>query len=447
MRVSLPEPFLNRMKRLLGNDFERYAESMDLSPEKAIWLQRERMGPEHLLARKELELERIPGMENGYRCFSEKPGNHPLHFAGAYYVQDPSAMLPVAASPLREGMNCLDLCASPGGKSAQIRDRIGKDGFLVSNEIMPARCKTLAGNLERIGAVNTLITNADAKRMSAWFPSFFDFVLVDAPCSGEGMFRKYPESVGEWNEKLPAYCAERQRSLLSEAVKMLAPEGFLLYSTCTFSQEEDEEIVRWALSEYPSLTLQPFPDWLNEMTCPGIDMPECRRVYPFMNLGEGQFMALLKKSEGGKRGEPAFRDARGMIGRAEMDAAVSFLENTVEGFEHLPLCAYGGHLIAADFPVPGTNVYAPGVNVGLVQKGRLIPHHAMFKAYGKMFLNRLETDPDSPLLDAYLRGSEFPCALPDGWGAVSVLGVPVGGMKVVGGQAKNHYPKGLRIQG
>ena len=445
MRRTLPEPFLRRMKAALGEDYERYLDAMEREPVKGVWLQSGRLSEARLLAQSELKLEPIPSVAGGYFCGAEKPGNHPLHAAGAYYVQDPSAMVPVAAAPLRSGMKCLDLCAAPGGKSAQIRDRIGAEGFLVSNEIMPARCRILAENLERIGAVNTLISNADARRIAAWYPSFFDFILVDAPCSGEGMFRKDPESVAAWNENLPAHCAERQKQLVVEAVKALAPEGYLLYSTCTFSEEENENVVRFLLETEPSMTLCRFPDWVTDITAPGIGMPECRRFYPFLSPGEGQFMALLRKTgERRKQTEYGFSDARQFIRPNEMDAAVSFLEETVSGYGSLPLCGYRDHLIAADFPVPEANVYAPGVNVGQVAKGRLIPHHAMFKAFGDSFFRKWELPPSDRLLDGYLSGAELPCGMEDGWGVVTTLGASVGGVKIVGGQAKNHYPKGLR---
>lgn len=442
---SLPEPFLKRMRELLCERFPLYLDTMEQEPVKALYAQADRLEPSLLLKRPELKLTLIPFVENGFYCSAEKPGNHPLHAAGAFYVQDPSAMLPVAASPLRPGMSCLDLCASPGGKSAQIRSRIGENGFLLSNEIMPARCKVLAGNLERIGAVRTVVSNADARRIASWYPSYFDFVLVDAPCSGEGMFRKYPESVSEWNEKLPAYCAERQKTLLTEAVKTLAPEGYLLYSTCTFSTEENEDVVRFLLENEPALALTPFPDWVCSVTDPGIGYPECRRFYPFLAPGEGQFMALFRKAEGGTRSEtPAFPDARAWIGRQEMDAAVSFLENTLDSYAELPLCRYGDRIVAADEPIPSGNIYAAGVAVGEIAKNRLIPHHALFKAYGGNAFRKWELDPDDPALDGYLSGRELPCPLEDGWGVVTTLNCPVGGIKVVDQTAKNHYPKGLR---
>ena len=444
---SLPEAFLRRMRELLGDRFDLYRQAMCEEPVKAVSVQSGRLSPDRLGERKELALRPIPYLAEGFYCDAEKPGNHPLHAAGAFYVQDPSAMLPVAAAPLRPGMKCLDLCASPGGKSAQIRNRIGADGFLLSNEIMPARCKTLAGNLERIGAVRTVVSNADARRIAGWYPAYFDFVLVDAPCSGEGMFRKNPETVSEWNEKLPAYCAERQKMLLSEAVQTVAPGGFLLYSTCTFSTEENEEVVRYLLNADPSLRLQPFPDWVRSVTEPGIGMPECRRFYPFCAPGEGQFMALFQKADEGKRSElPALRDARSWIGRAEMDAALSFLDGTLEGCRALALCRYGDRLVVSDDPIPDRNVYAAGVTVGEVSKGRLIPHHALFTSYGAHCFRKWELDPEDPLAEAYLSGRELPCPLEDGWGVVTILGVPVGGIKVVGHIAKNHYPKGLRKQ-
>ena len=445
MRISLPEPFLRRMRNLLGDRFSAYEEAMEQDPVKALYLQSSRLSPERFSGQESLLLEPVPFLPNGYYCRAEKPGVHPLHAAGAYYVQDPSAMLPVSGAPLEPGMRCLDLCASPGGKSAQIRDRIGESGFLVSNEIGPSRCRTLAGNLERIGAVNTLITNADAGRIAAWYPSFFDFVLVDAPCSGEGMFRKYPESVSEWNEKLPAYCAARQKDLLKAAAGTVAPGGYLLYSTCTFSTEENEEVVRFLLDLDPSLRLTEFPDAVRSVTEPGIGLPACRRFYPFLAPGEGQFMALFRKETGTPDSNPAlgFRDARGFIGRSDMDAAAAFLRSAVEDYASLPLCRYGDNLISADYPVPDRNVYAPGVTVGRVEKGRLVPHHALFKSHGNRFIRRWELSPDEERIDRYLSGSELDCPLEDGWACITTLGVPVGGVKAVGGTAKNHYPKGL----
>ena len=261
------------------------------------------------------------------------------------------------------------------------------------------------------------------------------------------MFRKYPESVSEWNEGLPSFCASRQKDLLSEAVKALSPGGYLMYSTCTFSEEENEFVIRDLMEREPGLELCALPGSVQSVTSPGIGMPEARRFYPFLAPGEGQFMALLRKA--GEPGERlvGFRDARSSVGRTEMDAAVSFLEDAVDGFRSLPLCGYGGKLVAADFPLPPCNVYAPGVTVGEISNRRLVPHHALFKVYGHRFFRKWELAVDAPeerLLEAYLSGAELDCPLADGWGVVTTLGCPVGGVKIAGGKAKNHYPKGLR---
>ncbi len=454
----LPAPFIERMRHLLGNGFPDYLAAMSEPPSRALHLNTAKANADTLAALG-CSLTPIPYAYDGYYVDSdEKLGTHPLHHAGVFYLQEPSAMMPVAAARIERGMRVLDLCASPGGKSTQIANRIGDGGLLVSNEIVPARCATLAGNIERMGIRNAVVTNTDAKTLGEAFPAYFDVILADAPCSGEGMFRKMPEAADEWSRALPASCAERQREILAQILPALRPGGLLIYSTCTFSPEENEETVSYLLKTHPYLSLESPTQEVNEATesaIPSFCTGECdhalmRRFYPHIARGEGQFCALLRHS--GAAAPTASRaEARGRA-RAEAlsreDEAIlsAFLTEVLCEAPAYPLSPFKGSAVLspAALPLDRRLVYANGVTVGTVQKGRVIPHHAFFSAYGQLFRRKLELSLDDPRLAAYLHGDTIPCDLPAGYAAVTVCGAPIGGVKVSGGVAKNHYPKGLR---
>lgn len=440
MAINLPEAFLERMRSLLGEEYPAFLAEYDKEPTRALY--------KTVDVEPDFPVSPIAHLPNGYTFDTEKPGNHPLHHAGAFYVQDPSAMATVSAVPFHEGMRCLDLCASPGGKTVQMAHRMGAEGFLVSNEINPSRCKVLYGNVERMGFPNVQVTNADPKRIAAWYPDFFDLVTVDAPCSGEGMFRKYENAPSEWSENAPAFCAVRQQEILHYAGQTVAPGGYLLYATCTFSVEENEGSVKAFLEEYPEFTLQELPARLQAVSSPGVDMPNARRFYPHKAAGEGQFVALLKRSdEGVRRESPAFPDGREVIPYEELNVLRDFLESVMEKCGDLTLCKYGKYLYCASMPVAKENVFSAGVTLGTVEKRRFVPHHQLFKCFGGRFLRKLELSPNDKRVAQYLSGAEIDCDLPDGWAAVLLCGLPLGGIKVSGGRGKNHYPKGLRVNG
>lgn len=437
--TALPKAFLERMEVLLGAEYPAFLAEYDKEATKALF------APQGVSAF-DFATDPISHLPGGYTFFRDKPGNHPLHHAGGFYVQDPSAMATVSAVPFREGMKCLDLCASPGGKSVQIASRMGESGFLVSNEINPSRCKVLYSNMERMGFPNVQVSNADPKEIAARYPRFFDLTVVDAPCSGEGMFRKYENAPGEWSENAPAFCASRQREILTYAKETVAPGGYLLYATCTFSVEENEETVKWLLETDPSFSLRPLPLRLQEASSPGVDMPDARRFYPHKAPGEGQFVALLQRDESGvRRTEPAFADGRQPIFGEDLRILQSFLEQTLEKCGDLTLCRYGGYFYSASMPIPGDRMFCGGVTLGSVEKRRFVPHHHLFKCFGRRFLRKVELSLDDPRVKTYLTGGEIDCHLPDGWAAVLLEGYPLGGVKVSGGRGKNHYPKGLRM--
>lgn len=457
---SLPPAFVQRMQRMLGDAYPAFVAEYEKEPSRALFLRSDRLAADTFVQALDFDVRPIPYLPDGYWLKSDRPGSHPLHHAGAYYVQDPSAMATVSAAPLRPGMRVLDLCAAPGGKSVQLASRIGPGGMLVSNEIQPARCKILCGNIERMGFANVLVSNADAKRVAGWYPQAFDLVLVDAPCSGEGMFRKYEGAVGEWSERAVLACAQRQAELLQAAVRTVAPEGYLLYSTCTFSEEENEQTVREFLRQHPTFVLCDLPERIQAITAPGIGLPAARRFYPHLAPGEGQFMALMQRTDGVCPPAGSFLDAsacpdaRTFLSSEERAAICDFLQDAVMPEGDLNLCRVetrsGVRLAACPFPVPRENVFSAGITLGSVEKHRLVPHHQLFKALGDRFYRKIDLAPDDPRVRQYLSGAEIDvqdAALPNGWAVVQVCGCTLGGAKLVDGVAKNHYPKGLRIMG
>ena len=456
---ELPEAFLSRMRDILGERFGDFLSAMDAPPVRG--LRANAIGGKTRLG--DLPVRPIPGIEGAYFLDTdERVGRHPLHHAGAFYLQEPAAMLPIAAAVaeglIEPGARALDLCAAPGGKTFQLASAVGEDGLLVSNEIVPSRCAVLAGNVERLGLRRVIVTNSDPRALGENLPGRFDVLAVDAPCSGEGMFRKTPEAVAEWSPASPASCAERQRAILSAALPCLKAGGVLIYSTCTYSPEENEETVAWLLREYPALTLLPVTDpTILSYTDPGLSREgvpagATRRHYPHSEDGrfggEGQFFALFRLTApiGGsapkskKGGEPK----RPVVDEKTVS---DFLQATLT---RLPatkptLCKGKIVLSPADFLIPENLLYANGVTVGEIRSGRLVPHHAFFSAYGTEFQRKLDFSADDPALFAYLHGDVIPAPdLSDGWGVVLSDGVPIGGVHITGAVAKNLYPKGLR---
>lgn len=303
----LPEAFLTRMRNLLGGDFPAFLAAYDERPARALHIGR-KMTADRLAALLGAAVAPTPFAADAfYRTDTAPVGGDPLHHAGAYYMQEPSAMLPVLCAGIQPGERVLDLCAAPGGKSTQIANRIGDGGLLVSNEYVPNRCVTLAGNLERMGVRSAVVTRTDAPTLAATYPGFFDAVVIDAPCSGEGMFRREEIAVTEWSPENVTMCAARQREILAAGADTVRPGGRLVYSTCTFSPEENEQNVLWFLCARPDFVLEEVPDAVQAVTVPGI-VPEdsdtgreiarlSRRAYPHIAPGEGQFMCRLRRSE------------------------------------------------------------------------------------------------------------------------------------------------------
>lgn len=457
--VALPEEFLSRMKTLLGKDYPAFLASRADPPARGLHVNLHKITAPDFVFAAGFPVFPLPGIREGFSFDYGRIGNHPLHHAGAVYVQEPSAMMPLSAivpSMLPKSPKILDVCAAPGGKSSQAANLIagdeGRRGMLVANEVIPGRCRILAGNIERLGIRNAMVTHLSAGALAEYFRSVFDLTLVDAPCSGEGMFRKNPDAIAEWTPGAPSRCAGRQREILWAAADTVAAGGYLLYSTCTFSVEENEAVAAAFLADHPGFIPVMPPEPILAITAPGIapdgsEMPFCRRFYPHLARGEGQFAAIFRKT-GGDMPDFHYQSAETAPSKAESAVVRAFLTETVgDAGENLRLIARkdGIYAVSPDFPIPPTGVFSPGVKIGAVQKGRVIPDHRFFMAYGSDFLHRMELDADEAA--AYLRGSILPRADFTGWGTATYAGCALGGVKAAGGAAKNHYPKGLRVMG
>lgn len=455
----LPQDFILRMRHILGAQYEKYEKAVYSEKSSALRLNRKKSdNPLSETFYSDFCLEKIPYAADAYYFDFEKPGNHPYHHAGLLYIQEPSAMMPVACLdgllPKDCGIKILDACASPGGKSSQIANIVSDDSVIVSNEIIPSRCKTLVGNTERQGFRNFIVLNSDTKHLSDKFRGEFAVIICDAPCSGEGMFRKSIEAREEWSEDNVRICAQRQKEILSNLAPCVSDGGYLLYSTCTFSPEENELNVSFFLENFPEFLLCKPNETLINATYPGIDEycigfdKECvRRFYPFISGGEGQFFALFKKCGKLQFGADfLYKDGSRALSKDEKKAAESFLLDTI-GKIPQNIRVYGENiLILPDgMKVPENKVFLCGVKLGEYKSGRIVPHHQFFSAYGSEFIRKLDFTHDSKEIKKYLHGEGFECDSADGWCAVCVDGIPAGGAKVVSGYLKNHYPKGLRL--
>lgn len=454
---------------MLGEAYDAFEASLETAPVRGLRINARKGDADAIYAALVDEvgtLPPIPFAKDGYTFAAEHIGSSPLHHAGAIYVQEPAAMAPVAAVDIQPHWWVADLCASPGGKSTQIAAQLSEEGLLLSNEYTRSRVPTLCGNLERMGVRRGVVTSMDVPSLSELYEACFDLVVVDAPCSGEGMFRKNPDAVDEWSETSPAFCADRQYGILKSAAKMVKSGGRLIYSTCTFAPEENEWQVARFLAENEEFSLIAPNEAVAAVSADGIagGLPEedgfapapftlteeeaklCRRFYPHVFDGEGQFVAVMERGEGG---EPAFcKDASSPLSKEERSAVEAFLKealtpDAVKSLTPKLRSRNGMVFVHPDLPVPGKGVYAAGVNVGSVTKGRLVPHHQFFSAYGDLFQNRINLAPDDRNLADYLHGDTIPADF-TGWGVVSVCGSAIGGIKASGGVAKNHYPKGLR---
>lgn len=446
----LPVEFESRMKKLLSTEYENFAATFDDAPVRAFRINTNKISEEKFLEINPFGGEKIPFADNAFYFDFDGIGNHPYHHAGMVYVQEPAAMSAVASVEVRPDFKVLDLCAAPGGKSSQIAAQL-TDGLLISNEIIPSRCKILTGNIERLGFKNVITTCADSKRLAALFGEEFDLVVVDAPCSGEGMFRKDKVAIDEWSEQNVALCAERQREILGNINGLVKDGGYLLYSTCTFSLEENEKCVDFFLKNNPKFSLVPVKENVSRHTSDGIrfdgcetkNIELCRRFYPHVSKGEGQFVALMKKN-GGSGIVPKRKSVLEDVPKNEQKIVFDFLDDTLKNYNRNAVKKYKENIVyfEPDFPVPAGIAFSCGVTIGTVKKNYIQPHHQFFMAMGQNFKRKIELTVSEA--DSYIKGNTVPCKCENGWAVVTVDSCTLGGAKAVNSTAKNHYPKGLR---
>ena len=449
---QLPIEFQERMKTLLGDEYDDFLKSYDEKPVRAFRVNTDKISLEDFQKLNIFSQDKIPYVENGFYFDYDGIGNHPYHHAGMFYIQEPAAMVPVESIDIQPEWTVLDLCAAPGGKSSQIKNKLGENGVLVSNEIVPSRCKILTGNMERMGFKNVVTTCMHPQKLKKEFPKTFDMIMVDAPCSGEGMFRKEEIAIDEWTPENVNMCAERQAEILDCAVKMLKDGGYIVYSTCTFSLEENEMMVDSFLKNYPEFELVPTTERVRENTTDGVNFDGCkcknlnytRRCYSHKTKGEGQFVAVLHNTNECYGNTSRIESKKEKIDKTVID----FLNDTLVDYETDNVMMYNGNPVyfTPDFPIRKGSAFACGVTIGEIRKNYIQPHHQFFMAMGTNFKRKIDLTADSDEIKKYLHGEEFNTDCPNGWAVVMVDGCTVGGVKVSNGKAKNHYPKGLRTK-
>lgn len=468
--MVLPSEFEARMRPLLG---ERYAlmEAWMGEPmtAKGLRVNRLKIEPEAFAAVFEGTLTPSPFAADGFLTDAEhRAGSDPLHHAGAYYMQEPSAMSAVTVLAPTEGEHVLDLCAAPGGKSTQIAAAIGEWGLLWANEYVPARARILAQNIERCGVRSAIVSCEDTGRLAERLAGEFDAVLADVPCSGEGMFRKEPEAIPQWSVENIRLCAERSAEILDNAAVCVREGGRLVLSTCTFAPEENEWAVVRFLAAHPEFTLEPIDVPFGEAAfdaeriaafgppedrafAASVPLHYCRRIFPW-NGGEGHFIALLRREGEGVVPFALSKDTADKTGAVE--EAKALYEACFKTKPRGTFVRVGDtvRMLPVDFPdTQGLHIVSGGVAVAEVIEGRtrrLEPMHAVFMAASPKQCRRVvNLTKDDPRTAAFLRGEELRVTTSDGWAGVAVEGVMVGFGKAVGGRLKNRYPKGLRLPG
>lgn len=449
------------MEQMLGGEYLAFLSSYEDERYQALRINPQKTDRNRFMEETSFHLQPVPWERNGFYYEKEdQPGKHPYHEAGVYYIQEPSAMAPAAYLDAQPGERVLDLCAAPGGKSTQIAAALQGRGLLVSNEIHPARAKILSENIERMGIKNAMVTNESPQALAAVFTEYFDRIMVDAPCSGEGMFRKNEQACQEWSPENVKLCAARQQEILSCAASMLRPGGRMVYSTCTFAPEENEGAIGAFLDSHRQFHVVPVetfagmsagvPAWA------GLDNEELThtiRLFPHHLHGEGHFVAVLEK-EGTVSENYQGYCANGQEKPLAKGDAKAYLAGLKDFLGEVPadyagrLLTFGEQLYLMPEHMPATKrlrVLRPGLHLGTVKKNRLEPAHALALSLSPQeACNTWDLSVEEAC--AYLSGQTFPAEGEKGWYVITVDGYSIGWGKLAGAVMKNHYPKGLRKQ-
>lgn len=434
--MKFPIGFEEKYQRLLQEEAASFFSTFDEKPVSAF-----RINP---LKEGQLAFEN-PISNTDWGHYGKVSGKSPEHVSGLVYSQEPAAQMVGQIARPQKGMKVLDLAAAPGGKSTHLLSYLDNTGLLISNEINSKRAKVLVENIERFGAQNVVVTNESADRLAKVFSGYFDLIVLDAPCSGEGMFRKQPDAMDYWSPDYPAQCAALQREILEDAVKMLSHGGELVYSTCTWAPEENEEIVAWILDTF-SLELVDIPK-INGMVA-GIDFPETARMYPHHFKGEGQFVAKFRFTGENK-------PAKVKSGRSNLTSEQKALWQAFQK-EHLKvelegtLQTFGDQLYLLPAGLPDLSklkIARNGLHLGIFKKKRFEPSFALGLALQpSQVKNKLELNQQD--FEVYVAGETLQIKeiLPNGWYQLVIQGNGLGFAKLANQTLKNYFPKGLRFR-
>ena len=485
--ADLPQSFLDSMKEILGEDYEAFLTGFDGQRQYGLRVNTLKMNLEEFERIAPFHLKKVPWISNGYFYNAEDvPAKHPFYSAGLYYLQEPSAMTPASRLKVQPGERVLDLCAAPGGKATELGAALQGEGLLVANDINTARAKALLRNLELFGISNSFVTNEPPHVLAERFPEFFHKIMVDAPCSGEGMFRKNPAVADSWKEKGPEYFSKLQREIIVQAADMLLPGGMMFYSTCTFSPLENEKTITHLLKERPDMEVVPMEDYEN--FAEGLTSYKdeafdescklCRRIWPHKMSGEGHFMALLHKKSGAeqeiKSDEKASKKSKKAkkkqqtetlssvwwekcksLSKEQKAAAEDFFAHVNIAYDVGRIDVRGDNLYYLPEPQydgRGLHFLRNGLFMGEFKKKRFEPSQPFALVLrAQDFDQVLDFPADDERLQRYLRGETLDVSdlingekKRKGWQLVMAAGHPLGFRKLVNNNLKNKYPAGWR---
>lgn len=454
----LPENFLNRMQEMLADEYDDFIDSYNRDKYQALRINTLKTTKEKFLNITKFHLSEVEWVDTGFYYEKEDfPGKHPYHEAGVYYIQEPSAMASAEVLQAMPGEKILDLCSAPGGKSTQIASMMKGEGILICNEIIASRAVVLSENIERMGIRNAIVTNESSDKLAEIFNEYFDRIMVDAPCSGEGMFRKNENAHEEWSMENVRICAERQKMILENAASMLKPGGRIVYSTCTFAPQEDEQVICDFIKEHREYIIEEVKlngidergqvKWCEEAV-EGIE--NTIRLWPHKIKGEGHYVAVLKKNSEcpeGYEGSSKYGLIKG-ISEKECKECVQFLKDNLNVSLKGQYIKFGDHIYLVPENTPSLNklkVLRPGLHLGTIKKNRFEPSHSLALALGEEDVrNSVNFGIDDKEVYEYISGQTFDFDGEKGWYLINVDGYSLGWGKASGGIMKNHYPKGLR---
>ena len=469
--MNLPDTFEKNMRELLGDEeYGRYLACFDEPRHYGLRVNTSKISVEDFLKIAPWPLERVPWIHNGFYYDGEKyqPAKHPYYFAGLYYLQEPSAMTPADRLPVEEGDRVLDVCAAPGGKATELGAKLGGSGLLSANDLSNSRAKGLLKNLELFGIGNVLVLSEEPGKLVPYFREYFDKILIDAPCSGEGMFRKDRKMVRAWEEHGPSFFSKIQRSIVMQAADMLRPGGMMLYSTCTFSAEENEQTIEYLLENHPEFAIcemegyEGFSEGMPEASLTKReDLRKTVRIFPHHMKGEGHFLALLKKGEPVPKPEKEGRVKKGRAGYGSSKAArlpeelKDFFSRIDREIDPARIEIRGERVCYMPEALPdlkGIRFLRTGLLLGELKKNRFEPSQALAMNLKKEeYADILDLPVSDERVIRYLKGEtldveDLVTSKEKGWYLVCVDGYPLGFGKLGNQTLKNKYLPGWRWQ-